>query len=128
MEWVAFSVCTMAMVKEMTERSFSVRSWDATSTMSCCEWVGITCDDSFPARVVSLSLHIAGSLPQALANISSLQILDLSYNGLSGHIPNELTSLSRLQQLDLSNNHLSEILSQGRCPFIFAKVVHIWRC
>ncbi|KAI5069179.1 hypothetical protein GOP47_0015480 [Adiantum capillus-veneris] len=84
-------------------------NWD--ESVSCCEWVGIECDTSSPARVVNISLHakgLHGRALQALGNIASLQILNLSSNSLSGDLPSQLTALSRLQQLDLSSNNLSE--------------------
>ncbi|MCO5586820.1 hypothetical protein L7F22_040764 [Adiantum nelumboides] len=87
-------------------------SWN--ENMSCCGWVGITCDGSSPARVLNISLHgkgLHGLLSQALGNIASLQTLNLSSNSLSGDIPSEFTALSRLQLLDLSSNNLSGELS-----------------
>lgn len=87
----------------------SLGSWN--TSVSCCEWEGITCDDSSPARrVVNISLPkkgLNGSISPALGNLTILQSLNLSHNTLTGPVPMELGSLPHLQLLDLSSNNLS---------------------
>ena len=72
------------------------------------QWYGVTTDAE--GRVTGLALGdngLTGSIPRQLANISSLERLDLSCNDLSGAIPKELGRLTSLKVLDLSLNELS---------------------
>ncbi|KAH7427713.1 hypothetical protein KP509_10G056500 [Ceratopteris richardii] len=83
-------------------------SWVENKT--CCEWTGVTCDESFPPRVVAVSLQshkLNGSMPPSLGNLTFLQSLNLSNNMLSGQIPGQLASLLHLRLLDLSVNGLT---------------------
>ena len=50
---------------------------------------------------------MSGEIPAELGSLSNLEVLDLSFNGLSGEIPPELGSLSNLSWLMLSFNGLS---------------------
>ncbi|CAL1363442.1 unnamed protein product [Linum trigynum] len=53
------------------------------------------------------SNHLDGHIPNSLAQLRDLEVLDLSNNQLSGEIPDSLVRLSSLIQLSLSNNNLS---------------------
>ncbi|VAI68327.1 receptor-like protein EIX2 [Triticum aestivum] len=53
------------------------------------------------------STNITRIMPDQTAHLTSLSILDISYNNLSGHIPQGVGLLSSLSDLDLSYNHLS---------------------
>ncbi|KAL2538752.1 putative LRR receptor-like serine/threonine-protein kinase [Forsythia ovata] len=56
----------------------------------------------------------AGSIPESLGNIRSLESFDLSYNNFSGLIPKSLETLNYLQYFDMSHNRLEgEILVGG---------------
>ncbi|KAL3527168.1 hypothetical protein ACH5RR_011824 [Cinchona calisaya] len=90
-----------------------------TPTTDCCKsWQGIACDNS--GRVVNVSrsglitdnflfdTSMSGTLSPFLANISYLQLLDLSnLKDLKGRIPSELGKLSRLTHLFLDTNKLT---------------------
>ncbi|MCH94025.1 putative inactive leucine-rich repeat receptor-like protein kinase, partial [Trifolium medium] len=54
---------------------------------------------------------LTGSIPAAIANLTNLQHVDLSWNELSGSLPKELTNLSNLLSFNVSYNHL-----QGELP------------
>ncbi|KAA3490650.1 leucine-rich repeat receptor protein kinase MSP1-like [Gossypium australe] len=56
--------------------------------------------------------NLKGSLPMCFSNLTSLEILDLSFNDLSGNI-SALKSLASLQWLDLSYNKLQIPSSLG---------------
>ncbi|KAM3395568.1 hypothetical protein P3S68_004574 [Capsicum galapagoense] len=57
--------------------------------------------------ILRLGLNeLNGSIPQAVGKLSSLTILDLSWNGIVGSVP-DLMLLSSLKELHLSHNKLS---------------------
>ena len=51
--------------------------------------------------------NLSDGIPDALGNLSNLEILSLSFNGLSGEIPSSLGNLSNLEILNLGDNGLS---------------------
>lgn len=57
--------------------------------------------------------NLTGSVPDALTNLSNLELLDLSFNNLSGNLPKELTNLSHLVTFNVSFNHLEGELPVG---------------
>ncbi|KAJ4826175.1 hypothetical protein Tsubulata_034271 [Turnera subulata] len=74
-------------------------------------------------RQLPLKLQIAlnlssnlfnGTIPDALSQLTDLEILDLSNNKFSGAIPDSLTRLFALTQLILSNNQLSGVIPDFR--------------
>ncbi|RAL47495.1 hypothetical protein DM860_011233 [Cuscuta australis] len=83
-------------------------SWD-TSLVDPCTWFHVHCNDA--NKVISLDLgdeNLSGHLVPDLANLTSLQHLDLYKNRISGKIPPELGKLANanLVSLDLSGNCL----------------------
>ncbi|CAM9937878.1 unnamed protein product, partial [Ectocarpus sp. 12 AP-2014] len=50
--------------------------------------------------------NCAGTIPEALGNLSALESLWLENNSLEGHIPPQLGDLGALKYLYLSNNKL----------------------
>ncbi|CAN6557528.1 unnamed protein product [Malus baccata var. baccata] len=48
-----------------------------------------------------------GPIPSSLGKITSLQVLDLSFNSLNGSIPETLGQLTSLQTLNVNSNSLS---------------------
>ena len=72
------------------------------------EWYGVSTDSN--GRVVVLILSgngLSGTIPSELANLASLQTLQLDSNQLSGGIPSELGNLASLETLRLYQNQLS---------------------
>ncbi|XP_074282167.1 uncharacterized protein LOC141606773 isoform X2 [Silene latifolia] len=64
--------------------------------------------------IIDLSSNLlVGTIPEELANISTLFALNLSYNHLTGRIPEKIGNLKALESLDLSNNHLSGTIPQS---------------
>jgi Leucine-rich repeat (LRR) protein len=63
--------------------------------------------------------RITGSIPQTLAALLNLEILDLSSNLLSSELP-DLSSLQNLLPIDVSKNRLS-----GNIPISFYSLVHV---
>ena len=71
------------------------------------EWHGVTTDGE--GRVIRLDLddnNLSGTLPAALANLTSLTHLYMPDNSLSGEIPPELGNLTNLVGLGLRGNDL----------------------
>ncbi|XP_022725979.1 phytosulfokine receptor 1-like [Durio zibethinus] len=57
--------------------------------------------------LIIANCRLKGSIPQWLRNVTSLQLLDLSWNHLAGTIPQWFGSYMDLFYLDLSNNSLT---------------------
>ncbi|RCV15618.1 hypothetical protein SETIT_3G071400v2 [Setaria italica] len=120
-------------IKAALGNPYHFASW--TPGTPCCDWYDVDCDDS-TGRVVGLSvfqdanltgaipdavaglahlqnlrLHhlpgISGPIPPAIAKLSNLSFLTISWTGVSGPVPSFLGALSRLAQLDLSFNSLA---------------------
>ncbi|KAL6598289.1 hypothetical protein ACP70R_046454 [Stipagrostis hirtigluma subsp. patula] len=84
---------------------------DWNSTVSCCDWSGISCDAA-TGRVTDLtlfSLNISAPVPAAIANLTALRVINLAYNRLYGSIPAFLgpPALPELGFLRLDGNRLS---------------------
>ncbi|CAN1187646.1 Probable inactive receptor kinase At1g27190 [Linum perenne] len=81
------------------------------SVGAVCQLNGVTCWNERENRIISLQLpdsKLAGQLPDSLKYCRSLQVLDLSNNGLSGSLPPQIcTWLPYVVTLDLSGNSLS---------------------
>uniref|UniRef100_A0A7S4AVN8 Leucine-rich repeat-containing N-terminal plant-type domain-containing protein n=1 Tax=Pseudo-nitzschia australis TaxID=44445 RepID=A0A7S4AVN8_9STRA len=104
-----------------------------------CEWYGVACDDkNLIIEEIDLSdNNITGPLPDEIGSLSSLKLLNMSFNLLSstipdnffdvmealktldlqknkitGTIPQRTSSMSELTYLDLGHNKL-----KGDCPF-----------
>ena len=87
-------------------------------TLEPCSWYGVTCaaaslatqaESPATQRVVAIDLsqnNLNGQIPN-LADLSSLQTLDLSGNFLAHRAPSSLCALPALQALDLGHNLLN---------------------
>jgi len=71
-----------------------------------CDWKGVTCDEQDEVTSLILkSKNLTGTLPgDELAQLSKLQVLDLSINALTGTIPEAVVTLPNIVRLDLSLN------------------------
>lgn len=80
-------------------------------------WYGISCSNDEVTVIDLTGNGLAGSLPEDLNNLTSLQILSLGYNnGLTGTIPN-LSGLVNLQGVYLNNSDIS-----GKYPEWFTQL------
>ncbi|KAF7083687.1 hypothetical protein CFC21_087453 [Triticum aestivum] len=82
-------------------------SWRDNGT-DCCEWEGITCNGDGAVTEVSLaSRGLEGRILPSLADLTSLQRVNLSYNSFSGGLPLELMSSGSIIVLDVSFSRLN---------------------
>jgi hypothetical protein len=80
---------------------------------SSCDWGHdlLQCDSN--SRPINLTLgnqQLIGSIPVALGEFTSLQVVNISHNQLTSTIPSQLSSLSGLATLDLSSNQLTSTI------------------
>ena len=100
-------------------------------TDSLNNWYGVTISDYSVAEVHLGNNNLSGNLPPHIANISQLQILDLSDNQIIGGVPNVWSNLGLLTELNLSGNLLTGIpnltasgvlsaldITNNRIPFV----------
>lgn len=83
-------------------------SW-INASLEFCNWHGVTCSALSPRRVIELNLPsegITGPISPCLANLSSLEKIQLSNNSFHGGIPSEFCLLRQLSYLNLSMNSL----------------------
>ncbi|XP_021731937.1 probable LRR receptor-like serine/threonine-protein kinase At3g47570 [Chenopodium quinoa] len=82
-----------------------LNSWN--STISVCQWLGVTCDATPSQRVIGLRLEsygLVGTISPSVGNLSFLQNLSLSDNTFQGHIPPQIGHLLSLRLLNLERN------------------------
>lgn len=101
--------------------SFSPESW--VNNTNCCYWDGVTCDAK-TGKVIALNLS-GGCLlgrfhSNALQNLGSLSILDLSLNNFYGQIFFSIRKLSYLTSLKLDCNQFS-----GEIPSSIGNKFHL---
>ena len=66
-----------------------------------------------------------GEIPEVLARLKFLRLLNLSYNSLTGHIPPSVANLSSLESLDLSSNRLMGEIPMQLTSLTFLAVLNL---
>ncbi|KAL2330686.1 hypothetical protein Fmac_018267 [Flemingia macrophylla] len=87
-----------------------------------------------PTIFTSLDLssnHFQGPIPEELASLRALKVLNLSHNAFSGHIPSSIGNLTNVESLDLSNNNLRgeippELASIHTLGYLDLSYNHLW--
>ncbi|KAJ6886112.1 LRR receptor-like serine/threonine-protein kinase [Populus alba x Populus x berolinensis] len=90
------------------DMNLSEQDSEANSTLVCNCTLNLN-NDSY-CHITSLylkTLSLPGKLPPEIANLTYLEILDLTRNYISGNIPEEWASMKHLTSLSLTSNRLS---------------------
>jgi Leucine-rich repeat (LRR) protein len=96
--------------------------WDFTGIITdpCGDrWQGLVCTVSttgVPSHITEMileSYNLVGTLPLSVANLTRLEVLDLSQNAVSGTLPASLGSMWNLTVVDVSGNNLQGTLPDG---------------
>ncbi|PIN14613.1 Serine/threonine protein kinase [Handroanthus impetiginosus] len=66
-------------------------------------------------QFVASASKIWGKIPKEIGNLSSLEMLNLSYNEFTGYIPNTVIGLRKLQELYLQNNKIMGFIPDEIC-------------
>ena len=82
------------------------RDWLTTSMP--CSWSGVRCDQNHVVQLHLSNSGLKGSLPSEISNLTWLNTLDLTHNGLT-QLPIEIGNLVSLIQLHLSGNQLDAL-------------------
>ncbi|KAL7242001.1 hypothetical protein ACSBR1_014559 [Camellia fascicularis] len=82
-------------------------NWSADT--SVCDWIGVSCGERH-YRVVALNLPdmgIGGTIPPHIGNLSFLSYFNITNNTFQGHLPDELAQLHLLNVVDFNFNNFS---------------------
>ncbi|GAY59881.1 hypothetical protein CUMW_197840 [Citrus unshiu] len=95
--------------------NFFAKNWN--SSISFCNWTGVTCDvHSHRVTALNIShLSLSGTIPSRLGNLSSLQSLFLHSNQFSGSIPSSIFNIHTLKLLSFGDNQLSGEIPTNIC-------------
>ncbi|GJP36424.1 hypothetical protein CLOM_g20933 [Closterium sp. NIES-68] len=110
---VKSQLAVMLAVKSALGGSFDgADTW--TAATPCNMWYGVTCSPRGEVlQIMLMSSNLRGTIPKQIANLTTLNFLDLSNNALRGPIPPQLALLPNLVTLQLGNNQLSSSIPQS---------------
>ncbi|MEM0541254.1 hypothetical protein WFZ85_01375 [Flavobacterium sp. j3] len=92
-------------LNKSTNGSQWIKKWDLKSPAST--WYGVEIKND---KVVSINLvnnNLAGTLPNELGDLSSLETLNLFRNDLTGSLPSSIGKLTKLTSLSIAFNKIS---------------------
>lgn len=101
------------------------------SSLNVCDWYGVTCEceltqddcettDTNVIRLLLTDNNLNGVFPNAVADLGSLETLNLSHNSLEGSLPDAISDLFFLENLYLGFNRFS-----GHVPAPIIKLVNL---
>ena len=114
---------------QISDPTGALNSWSNTS-LSFCNWNGVSCSTRTPLRATALNLSsqgLGGSIPPCIGNLSSIASLDLSSNFFRGSIPTELGRLSQIIYLNLSINSIGGPIPAELSSCSRLQVLDLWR-
>eukprot|EP00816_Leptocylindrus_hargravesii_P006519 CAMPEP_0196806136 /NCGR_PEP_ID=MMETSP1362-20130617/6000_1 /TAXON_ID=163516 /ORGANISM="Leptocylindrus danicus, Strain CCMP1856" /LENGTH=742 /DNA_ID=CAMNT_0042179461 /DNA_START=90 /DNA_END=2318 /DNA_ORIENTATION=- len=76
------------------------------STVSVCNWYGVTCSVDIVTSLDLYENNLDGSIPTEIGYLTNLEYLNLQNNNLIGSIPTEICYLTKLEHLILLSNSL----------------------
>ena len=86
----------------------------STGAPAWCSYHGVTCGAVSGSAayesvtgITLFNLSLTGTIPSSIGSLTSLQIMDLSYNRLNGTMPSSIGSLTLLTSINLSINRLA---------------------
>ncbi|KAH7861324.1 hypothetical protein Vadar_024601 [Vaccinium darrowii] len=105
--WCCFGCLEQERLALLTLPTQLVTYWEGNSTLNCCEWEGVECNNS-TGRVTGLDLDGMWYVPgfETLSRLRNLEVLVLSYNHFNDSILRSLSGLSSLKYLYLAHNEL----------------------
>ncbi|KAD3066412.1 hypothetical protein E3N88_34292 [Mikania micrantha] len=98
----------------LPHQSSLLQNWNQ-SDPNPCSWFGVTCAPQ-TGPVTGLSLpnsHLTGPIPDELARLPHLRVLDLSNNSINGTLPVSIFNCSELETVYLSSNFISGELPEA---------------
>ncbi|GFP96708.1 probably inactive leucine-rich repeat receptor-like protein kinase at2g25790 [Phtheirospermum japonicum] len=103
----------LSLKASINDQSQALTNWN--SSISYCNWNGITCFDSSHVSKIDLPGHnLSGKIPESIFKSPYIQSIDLSNNHLFGDIPNNLSSCFSLRYLNLSGNNLTGLIPSAQ--------------
>lgn len=99
----------LALKYQITSDPYQIISTNWSSSVSVCNWIGVTCG-SRHQRVTVLNISdmgFSGTIPSQLGELSFLVSLDLSNNSFHGELPPEFSRLRKLRAINLSFNNFT---------------------
>ncbi|XP_043695651.1 probable LRR receptor-like serine/threonine-protein kinase At3g47570 [Telopea speciosissima] len=109
--------------KQIVDPYGALSSWNHTSSIHFCNWVGITCGHRHQQRVISLALDgkgLGGNISPSIGNLTFLHFLSIENNSFHGKIPQEIGNLIRLQYISFYSNAL-----EGELPTRLANCTNL---
>ncbi|KAH7859575.1 hypothetical protein Vadar_002766 [Vaccinium darrowii] len=105
--WCCFGCLEQERLALLTLPTQLVTYWEGNSTLNCCEWEGVECNNS-TGRVTGLDLDRMWYVPgfEILSRLRNLEVLDLSSNLFNDSVLPSLSGLSSLKYLYLADNWL----------------------
>jgi len=108
---------------ESTNGAKWVNTWHINEPVN--SWYGITVENDHVVGISMLFNNVDGEIPNSIANLEYLKVLELSFNKISGTIPSEIGQLSNLKLLALNGNDIKGSIPNTIGDLISLKELHL---